>query len=66
MIIEKNGTKKLSCLKRGEVFEFNGDIFLKIREHHDINAVELATGNLYNISPEQEVIIFNEVKVVLK
>ena len=65
MIIEKHGTEKFSYLKHGAVFEFEGEIFLKITEYHEVNAVDLNTGCLYNISPDQAVIIFNEAKVVL-
>ena len=66
MIIEKCGkTKKFCDIQRGEVFEFDGDIFIKAREYFDINAVEIKTGNLYNIGPSQDVIIYDNAKVVL-
>ena len=66
MIIEKRGNKKFSYVKRGEVFEVNGDVFIRARDYFDINAVELITGNLFNIDPEAEVRIYDEAKVVIK
>lgn len=57
--------KKFCEIQRGEVFEFDGDIFIKAREYFDINAIEVKTGNLYNINPSQDVIIYNDAKVVL-
>ena len=66
MKIERIGkTRKFGDIARGELFEFNNDIFLKVRDYFDINAVEIKTGNLYNINPDQEVVIFNDAKVVL-
>lgn len=67
MKIEKRGEyKKFYEVARGEVFEFDDKIFIKVRDYCDINSVALLTGNLYNIDSEQVVIIFGNAKVVIE
>ena len=66
MNIGKHIDKKVCNIKRGVAFDFEGNIFLKINDYFDVNAVELKTGLLYHINPNQRVTIYDNAKVVLK
>lgn len=65
MIIEKLWTVKLCKISRGQVFEFDGNLYMRITDYYDVNAVALKTGCLFNIDIEQEVTLYDNAKVVL-
>lgn len=65
MKIKNHRTKNVASIKCGVAFDFAGDIFIKTRDYHDVNAVDLKTGFLFHINPDQEVTIY-DAKVVLE
>lgn len=42
---ELTGTKSFGSLRQGDVFEYNGVVYLKTNSHWDYNAVNMRTGD---------------------
>lgn len=67
MRIERNLESKVifETLKRGDVFEWKEDIFMKIFMAGNYNAVSLFTGNVIELSESTYVIPYPQAKVLI-
>jgi len=60
-VIVKTNEIALACLGEKDVFEFDNNIYVKIRDilvnDYSVNALNLLTFDFYYISPEEQVVL---------